>query len=73
VREACIQADVLARVKGLTIETRLPASGVWVTGDAQALRRLFLILLDNAVKYTPADGRLECHARRRRHRARRGR
>ena len=34
---------------------------VWVEGDAHALRRLFLILLDNAVKYTPPGGSCEVH------------
>jgi len=30
----------------------LPESPLWIQGDANSLRRLFLILLDNAVKYT---------------------
>jgi heavy metal sensor kinase len=62
-REACTQVEVLARVKALKLDARLPDTGVWVAGDAQALRRLFLILLDNAVKYTPADGCLEVSLR----------
>jgi heavy metal sensor kinase len=57
-REACIEAGVLARVKGLRLSAELPSEGVWVEGDRDALRRLFLILLDNAVKYTPAGGAL---------------
>jgi heavy metal sensor kinase len=57
VGEACLQARVLADAKGVALETRLPDEALWVTGDAQALRRLFLILLDNAVKYTPRGGR----------------
>jgi two-component system, OmpR family, heavy metal sensor histidine kinase CusS len=56
VSEACTEAEVLARVKGLELTTQLPADGVWVHGDRDALRRLFLILIDNAVKYTPAGG-----------------
>jgi heavy metal sensor kinase len=59
VGEACAEASVLARVKGVRIDARLPAEPVWVAGDPQALRRLFLILLDNAVKYTAAGGRSE--------------
>jgi signal transduction histidine kinase len=55
-REACAQAEVLARVKGVRFETRLPQGSLSVMGDREALRRLFLILLDNAVKYTPAGG-----------------
>jgi heavy metal sensor kinase len=55
-REACAQAEVLARVKGVRLETRLPEKSLSVMGDREALRRLFLILLDNAVKYTPAGG-----------------
>jgi heavy metal sensor kinase len=59
VDEACAQARLLARVKGVALATELPERSIWVTGDGHALRRLFLILLDNAVKYTPAGGRCE--------------
>jgi heavy metal sensor kinase len=55
-REACAQAEVLARVKGVRLDTHLPDGTLSVMGDREALRRLFLILLDNAVKYTPAGG-----------------
>ena len=59
VDDACAQAGVLARVKGVALATALPARSIWVAGDGHALRRLFLILLDNAVKYTPAGGRCD--------------
>ncbi|HVY66969.1 MAG TPA: heavy metal sensor histidine kinase [Gammaproteobacteria bacterium] len=58
VREACTEAEVLARVKGLALTAELPDASLRVHGDRDALRRLFLILLDNAVKYTPAGGSL---------------
>jgi heavy metal sensor kinase len=59
VAEACAQASVLARVKGVALSTSLPQASIWTSGDSHALRRLFLILLDNAVKYTPSGGRCE--------------
>lgn len=60
VGEACTQAEVLAKMKGLELKAELSAARrLTVAGDEHALRRLFLILLDNAVKYTPAGGRIE--------------
>ncbi|HEY8476418.1 MAG TPA: HAMP domain-containing sensor histidine kinase [Chloroflexota bacterium] len=38
--------------------------GVWVAADADRLKQLLLILLDNALKYTPSGGRVEIDARR---------
>jgi heavy metal sensor kinase len=57
VGEACTEAAVLARAKGITLNAGIPETPVPVEGDADALRRLFLILIDNAVKYTPPGGR----------------
>jgi heavy metal sensor kinase len=53
--DACDQGEPSARAKQITL-TRTISSGVFVYGDAEALRRLFLILIDNAVKYTPSNG-----------------
>ena len=55
VREACLQAAPLFQAKHIKFESDLPDRPIAVQGDAQALRRLFLILIDNAVKYTPSD------------------
>ena len=57
--EACSQADVLAKVKGIRLVRSFPQSPVAITADRDAVRRLFLILLDNAVKYTAAGGVVE--------------
>lgn len=59
--EACAEAAVLAREKGVRFDVRLPAVPIWVEGDVNALRRLFLILIDNAIKYTPMGGTCEVH------------
>ncbi len=58
VRNAVEQAAVLAEPKRIQISTRIPAEPVAVEGDEEALSRLWLILLDNAVKYTDEAGRI---------------
>jgi heavy metal sensor kinase len=46
----------LAELKHLAWSVVLPHRAVQITGDESALRRVLLILMDNALKYTPADG-----------------
>jgi len=55
VRAACDEGAVLARTAGLRFTAHLPSTCPTV-GDSEALRRLFLILVDNAVKYTQPGG-----------------
>ena len=45
-----------ARNQSIGVRTGEPA---WIAGDRSSLRRLFSILLDNAIKYTPPGGRIE--------------
>jgi signal transduction histidine kinase len=48
----------LMRRQGISLEVQADAEGVWVHGDIPSLRRLLIILLDNACKYTPSGGRV---------------
>jgi heavy metal sensor kinase len=57
--KACQQGSILAEAKQLEFREHIPAQAVWVRGDAASLERLFLILVDNAVKYTPPGGQVE--------------
>jgi two-component system heavy metal sensor histidine kinase CusS len=50
------QTSALAEAKQLTLLSELTSDPVVIEGDAQFLRQLFVILIDNAVKYTPAPG-----------------
>ncbi len=58
VRDVCEQGRVLADARQLQISTEAPDDPVYVEANDPALRRLLLLLLDNAVKYTPAGGRI---------------
>jgi heavy metal sensor kinase len=56
VREAADQGEKLARNSGLEFTACLPGGPVPIQADSNALRRALLILIDNAVKYTPRGG-----------------
>jgi len=56
--EACLEGQALAESKQIDLQAELPQAPVWIDGDSNSLLRLFLILLDNAVKYTPVQGRI---------------
>ncbi len=55
-REACKDGRTLAEAKHVRFVENIDAQKLFVGGDSHALHRLFLILIDNAVKYTPSGG-----------------
>ena len=56
VRRAQERAILLAGNKALDINLRTPGRPVWARAESIAIDRLLLILLDNAIKYTPEGG-----------------
>ena len=58
VREVCREGQVLAEERQLEISSQAPEQPVYVDANDPALRRLLLLLVDNAVKYTPAGGHI---------------
>ena len=64
VGDCCRSAQRLAEGRGVAIESRSD-SGVAFHGDEELLRRLVMNLLDNAVRYTPAGGRVTASVERR--------
>jgi heavy metal sensor kinase len=63
-RDACKDGQILAQAKQLKFAADIDAQDLVVQGDSQALHRLFLILIDNAVKYTAAGGSVTLGLRR---------
>ena len=59
VEEISNQWQELMATRSLTFTREVPNEEITVLGDRSALQRLLTVLLDNAVKYTPAPGRIE--------------
>jgi len=53
------EAGILAAGKGIHVTWELPDSPVRVSADPAAIERLLLIVIENAVKYTPSCGKIE--------------
>jgi two-component system, OmpR family, heavy metal sensor histidine kinase CusS len=51
----------LAEAKGVTLSQRTAGHPLEVLGSQSALRRMLVILLDNAIKYTPEGGAVSIH------------
>jgi len=58
VREVIAQGRNLAAEKSIELTANLISEPIIVRADSEALRRMFFILVDNAVKYTPEGGRI---------------
>lgn len=59
------QGRLLASHKFITIEMNLPDEDINIEGNKLHLRRLFFNLIDNAIKFTPREGRIMINADRR--------
>ena len=53
----CLQFDAVAFEKNITLESRIQEN-VFADCDEKMIRRLFTILIDNAVKYEPEGGKV---------------
>jgi signal transduction histidine kinase len=59
VLEVVARMRVLAKNKRQSLIDCVPDQDLHVVGDSVLLRRLVWTLVDNAIKYTPCDGRIE--------------
>jgi len=58
VNGACDLFQPLAEDKAIILSHELPATEIYLSGDIKLLQRMIANLMDNAVKYTPAGGRI---------------
>lgn len=62
--DAVAEGRRFAEEKEIALHCEIPYAAMEINGDPDAMRRVFLILIDNAVKYTEAGGdvRISLHA-----------
>src|SRR4051812_20684591 len=56
VQDVCSQLQGLAEIWQITVRRSFPDIPVVIEGNGPALRRLFLVLIDNAIKYSESGG-----------------
>ena len=56
--EICEQSKILATEKDIVVSLEAPFKSLAIEADRLHLRRLFLNLIDNAIKFTPKGGRI---------------
>lgn len=57
IEEALAQIEPMARSKAVKVQSRIKAAHIW--GDRDSLIQLLVILLDNAIKYSPAGSTID--------------
>jgi two-component system, OmpR family, sensor kinase len=55
VADAVHEGEILARTKGISIKADYRTDPIWINADAQRLKQALVIILDNAIKYSPRD------------------
>lgn len=65
VEHLCAQCKPLAQSKDIRLTCRMPEENAPVLGNEQAIRRLVLVLLDNAIKYSSLGGEVNVSLRER--------
>jgi heavy metal sensor kinase len=58
VRDAIDERETFAAEKDIGIDCRIAPAEIEIDGDSDMMRRLFVILIDNAVKYTNPGGNI---------------
>lgn len=56
---ACLQMQAVARHRGVSLAFEPPQDAAWVEGDRERLQQALVVVLDNAIRYSPAGGRVE--------------
>ena len=59
VQDVCSQLQGLAEMWHITVRRSFPDIPVVIEGNGPALRRLFLVLIDNAIKYSESGGEVK--------------
>jgi heavy metal sensor kinase len=59
IRTVCSEMQEMADLRQITIRRSMPDAPVFIRGNKPALHRLFLVLLDNAIKYSEPNSAID--------------